>query len=215
MNRQKYNITEIFESIQGEGFYTGIPAIFIRFFGCDLSCQWCDSPDSKKGTKNLKPFKTYTIEALCDQLETRYRTAILTGGEPLIQAGIVELVCRLSSAYNIHIETNGTQTGVLKRLREDGHVRWITISPKFEQLPTDEAFFCADEIKWIVTQDDVSRILSKTLELYDKGLLHGNQVFVQPQWFDPKSIEICLGLIHIQPTIFRLSYQIHKILNIR
>ena len=76
-------ISEIFLSLQGEGIYMGVPQLFVRFYGCNLSCTFCDTrPDSSR---------TLTAGALMSKiLEYRkpYHSLSLTGGEPLCQANL-------------------------------------------------------------------------------------------------------------------------------
>ena len=102
----KAKIAEIFTSIQGEGPYIGVKQLFIRFCGCNLNCNYCDTstipnetyleftPDELK--KNLEDFNLRTIHSIS-----------LTGGEPLIWAGFfVKFLPMLKN--KIYLETNST-----------------------------------------------------------------------------------------------------------
>ena len=103
-----YNIIEKFLSIDGEGPTAGELAVFIRFGGCNLACSWCDTaysiPKSVKG-------EALTKEDIYKYIKDNgTKNVTLTGGEPLIQEGIEELIYFLSKDKEllIHIETNGS-----------------------------------------------------------------------------------------------------------
>ena len=97
----KYPIVEIFNSVQGEGYHTGTPSIFIRFGGCNLQCSWCDTDFSKFDKKTIPE-----IMEILSQWDTK--RVIYTGGEPALQK-LAPLSDELhSKGYNIAIETNGT-----------------------------------------------------------------------------------------------------------
>jgi 7-carboxy-7-deazaguanine synthase len=96
-------IEEIFDSIQGEGLYTGARQIFIRFFGCNIACCFCDTKQ--------KDFVEYSADSLRAEVSkySGFHSLSLTGGEPLLQAdflseflGILKL-----NDYKIYLETNG------------------------------------------------------------------------------------------------------------
>ncbi len=97
---QKYFLSEIFFSVNGEGLQIGIPMAFIRLSGCNLRCKWCDTKDSwvQKDQVSLddivKEVDNYDTEWVC-----------ITGGEPLLQ-DIKPLIKKLQ--YKISLETNGT-----------------------------------------------------------------------------------------------------------
>src|SRR5437868_1123072 len=96
-------ITEIYQSIQGESSYAGLPCVFVRTTGCDLRCQWCDSEFTFTGGTRM------TIDAIIAEVE-KYDCHMveLTGGEPLLQAEIYELATRLCDAgHKVLIETGG------------------------------------------------------------------------------------------------------------
>jgi len=101
----KGKISEIFESMQGEGIYAGEKQIFVRFFGCNLSCGFCDT----------KPyhFVEYAPRELLRHIK-RYRGAhhsiAFTGGEPLMQKDFLKAAMRLTheSGFINYLETNGT-----------------------------------------------------------------------------------------------------------
>ena len=118
MAREKtYPIVEIFHSVQGEGYHTGTPSIFIRFGGCNLQCSWCDTDFSKWDRMSITEIMT-----ILEQWTTR--RIIYTGGEPAMQK-LRPLSDKLHSrGYNIAIETNGTIE------LKDGLVDWICVSPK-------------------------------------------------------------------------------------
>ena len=99
------NILEIFYSIQGEGKNQGRPAIFIRLAGCNLACNWCDTPGAHGEGSELS-----LSEIIGKIREFRCREICITGGEPLLQeAELLELLRLLSSlGYHTGIETNGT-----------------------------------------------------------------------------------------------------------
>lgn len=112
-------VNEIFYSLQGEGRWTGTPAIFIRLSGCNLKCDFCD-------TRHLD-YKEYTIDEILREI-ARYapcRHIVITGGEPGMQL-TEDFVERLRShGYFVAIETNGTYMLPF-------NVDWVTCSPKFE-----------------------------------------------------------------------------------
>jgi len=116
-------VNEIFYSIQGEGPQVGMPAIFIRFSGCNLTCSWCDSKYAKDG-------KEMSIKDIINSLNYDCDNIILTGGEPLIQKDILNFIQSLGDC-NIYVETNGTvydQSFI-------GFAKYI-VSPKPEFLNT-------------------------------------------------------------------------------
>lgn len=103
----KYKVVEKFVSINGEGLHSGELAVFIRFFGCNLRCEYCDSKysyDKNEETEEL------TDKELFEYVEQQgVKNVTLTGGEPLLQSNIKELVLMLTiHGYRVEIETNGS-----------------------------------------------------------------------------------------------------------
>jgi len=96
-------ITEIYQSIQGESSYAGLPCVFVRTTGCDLRCSWCDSEFTFTGgtAMTLDLIMAEVAKYNCELVE-------LTGGEPLLQHDIYELATRLADAgHTVLIETGG------------------------------------------------------------------------------------------------------------
>jgi len=96
-------ITEIYQSIQGESSYAGLPCVFVRTTGCDLRCSWCDSEFTFSGGIAM------TLDQIIDEVEKHNCHLVeLTGGEPLLQHEIYELATRLADAgHTVLIETGG------------------------------------------------------------------------------------------------------------
>jgi 7-carboxy-7-deazaguanine synthase len=98
-------ITEIYQSIQGESSFAGLPCVFVRTTGCNLRCTWCDSEYTFTGGTTMS----------VDEVETRVRKLAgsglveITGGEPMLQEReVVELMRRLlAGGYTVLLETSG------------------------------------------------------------------------------------------------------------
>ncbi len=101
MKNPEYRIVEIFETLQGEGFNTGMPSIFIRFGKCNLACPWCDT--------NYNQYETKTLADIMQVVKGfSAKNIIITGGEPTIQPDLAYLLDTLKAeGYFIAIETNG------------------------------------------------------------------------------------------------------------
>ncbi|HSB08491.1 MAG TPA: radical SAM protein [Blastocatellia bacterium] len=96
-------ITEIYQSIQGESSFAGLPCVFVRTTGCDLRCSWCDSDFTFTGGTSM------TLDQIMSEVE-KYNCELveLTGGEPMLQPEIYELSTRLAdSGHTVLIETGG------------------------------------------------------------------------------------------------------------
>ena len=105
MEDRMYKVNEIFASIDGEGIRTGLSAVFIRLYGCNLNCSYCDTRYSCEN-------RDYTLMTLMDILEKVLSYNIprvtLTGGEPLIHPGVKDLINSLvANNIEVNIETNG------------------------------------------------------------------------------------------------------------
>ena len=191
----KYPIAEIFRSIQGEGVHAGRSAVFVRFAGCNLSCQWCDTDHSM--TEKLT--STEIVDRV-GQLGVNF--VVLTGGEPVLHVDR-ELVESLHVVgCDTAIETNGTIqiAGMVRRF-----LSWITVSPKshfgapFKQRSGDEL-----KVVWDGVVDP--RALARGAEF--------NHFVIQPEWsMRAKVLKEILEFIEEYPK-WRLSIQLHKILNL-
>lgn len=105
-------LSEIFESLQGEGASAGQPAVFLRLALCNLRCSWCDTKytwDFDRFRYDDEVHPTSTADVIARIREAAARRLIITGGEPLLQeAKLVELLPELSD-FVIEVETNGTR----------------------------------------------------------------------------------------------------------
>lgn len=99
-------IAEIFYSLQGEGILLGTPSVFVRTSGCNLRCTWCDTPYTSWQPEG----EDFSIDEIADKIALFAAShVVLTGGEPMIAAEIVELTRRLRDArLHITVETAGT-----------------------------------------------------------------------------------------------------------
>jgi organic radical activating enzyme len=127
-------ISELFtDTLQGEGPAAGRAASFLRFMGCNLSCEWCDTKYTwDSTTHDLRAGTTWmTVEAITERLlNTHSGIVVLTGGEPLLQQehpAWGKLLVALSGRRRIHIETNGTVAPTRTTLVA---AEIITVSPK-------------------------------------------------------------------------------------
>jgi 7-carboxy-7-deazaguanine synthase len=96
-------ISEIYSSIQGESTHVGRPCVFVRLTACNLRCAWCDTPYAFTGGRRMSE-----DEIVAEIGRLRCRLVEITGGEPLLQGGVHDLMQRLVRAgYEVLLETGG------------------------------------------------------------------------------------------------------------
>lgn len=199
-------IHETFQStIQGEGYWTGALADFIRLAGCPVGCPWCDTGYAEGG-KDL-PKKPRSIHELLAELKSP--RVVITGGEPFIHSNLPHLVqALLAIGKQVSIETSGAYW------QEISPAAWITLSPKQHvspKFPVQEQFWTrANEIKLVIgTGEEV--------EFYQKHLSECLDclVFLQPEWNNSsRSIALILDLLKQNPS-YKLSLQVHKYIGVQ
>lgn len=138
-----YRVNEIFYSLQGEGYHTGYPAVFVRFSGCNLRCPFCDTDFSTYSAMTAEEIASAVQHLSADS----HVLIILTGGEPSLQADELLLSTLHSTGKRICMETNGTHPIA-------SGIDWITCSPK-EGSRVVIAF--ADELKIVYQHQDVEQ----------------------------------------------------------
>ncbi len=97
-------VVEKFISIDGEGPTAGALSVFVRFAGCNLRCAWCDTSYAWDTTADVTDMSASEIADYIKSTGIGHVT--ITGGEPLLQPGLIGLLSRLAD-YQVHIETNG------------------------------------------------------------------------------------------------------------
>ncbi|GHA37229.1 7-carboxy-7-deazaguanine synthase QueE [Photobacterium aphoticum] len=220
-----YKINEMFETIQGEGVFTGVPAIFVRLQVCPVGCAWCDT----KQTWSAEPQDETTIETimaktgdsplwttldadgvvalLVDQQYTA-KHVVITGGEPCIY-DLRPLTMALETAgFQCQIETSGTSE---VQVTDN---TWVTVSPKINMKAKLPVLACAleraDEIKHPVgTEKDIEQLDAL---LAGKALKPAVTIALQPISQKPRATELCIDTCIKRN--WRLSIQTHKYLAI-
>lgn len=222
----KYPINEIFQTLQGEGVFTGVPAVFIRLQGCPVGCSWCDTKQTWEkeqdkqttlGDIALKTLDSDTwamadSDALIQLMKAKGFTAkhiVITGGEPCIY-DLTPLTESLEqSGYQCQIETSGTYP------IQCSEKTWVTVSPKvgmkggLEVLA--QAVNRANEVKHPVAREKDIDALDAILALRTSDNLP--VVALQPISQKVAATKLCIETC-IQRN-WRLSIQTHKYLNIQ
>lgn len=190
-----YRINEIFYSLQGEGYWTGTPIVFVRFSGCNLKCPFCDT--SHEAAKEME------AQELLTSIQTvggSCRCICLTGGEPSLQADQALLDILHEAGYKVHVETNGT-----RRLPEG--IDWITLSPKSGTLGLR-----GDGTVVLKRADEIKLVLSAGIDPTIWEDFPAGWHFLQPCSCQNTAEAIDYVLAH--PS-WRLSIQTHKYTGIR
>ncbi|KJD32573.1 7-carboxy-7-deazaguanine synthase [Tamlana nanhaiensis] len=192
-------LMEEFYTIQGEGFYKGTAAYFIRIGGCDVGCHWCDVKESWNA--NLHP--PTEIVKIVENAKKYSDTIVITGGEPLMW-DMEPLTSQLKSeGLKTHIETSGAYklTGVWD---------WICLSPKKMKLPTEEVSAKANELKVIVYNKDDFRFAEEQAAKVNSDCI----LYLQPEWSKrDKVVPLIVDYVMANPK-WKVSLQTHKYLNI-
>jgi organic radical activating enzyme len=191
-------VMERFYTVQGEGFFAGTPAYFIRLGGCAVGCVWCDVKESW----DVGAGKAYSLEEI-KVLSEGFDFIVLTGGEPAMH-DLTALTDMLHKEKKyISLETSGCY-------ELNGTVDWYTFSPKKFKKPHAEAYKKADELKVVIYHpSDLAWAEEHAKEVNDQCLL-----YLQPEWSKKDQLqEQIIDFITRNPR-WRLSLQTHKFLNI-
>jgi 7-carboxy-7-deazaguanine synthase len=200
-NETKLPVMELFHTLQGEGFHTGRPAVFVRLAGCDVGCFWCDVKESWDSDKH----PSISEDSIVNQaLKFKTKFIVITGGEPTLH-NINSLTKKLKeNNFYTAIETAGTN--ILPK-----NLDWICFSPKKFKKPLDEIYELADELKVIIFQKSDLEWAKE----HEKKMINKNcNLYIQPEWSKmEKHLPIILTFLENNPQ-WRLSIQSHKFLNI-
>ena len=195
-----YPIVETFHSVQGEGYWTGVNAFFIRLAGCDVHCPWCDTKHSWNSSRH--PQKS-TEELVKTAKEVNPRIVIITGGEPLMH-DLLPLTTALKDAeMQVHLETSGAHPF-------SGNFDWVTFSPKQFKAPHSSIYSQTSELKVVVTNEYDLKWAEQQAALIPKTALP----YLQPEWNSPKSKDLIFNYV-LQNPQWRISLQTHKLLEIQ
>lgn len=193
-------LVEEFYSIQGEGFYQGHAAYFIRLGGCDVGCVWCDVKESWDASAH--PLSH--VDAMCEKaIASGSKMAVITGGEP----GMYDLTLLTEGlrkgGLRTHIETSGVYPIT-------GTWDWICFSPKKFRSPHPSIFKQADELKIVV----YNKSDFEWAEAFGNEIKTGCQLFLQPEWSREKDmLPLIIDYVKANPE-WQVSLQIHKYMNI-
>ncbi len=225
---KKGKIAEVFFSVQGEGVYLGTPHVFIRFFGCNIQCRYCDT--------QLEAFKEYSaaqLKQITDRLIKKHnaRYISLTGGEPLLQAAFIRIFLKANKFKKafIFLETNGILYHNFNEIKN--YVDIVAMDFKLPSSTKTGSFWLEHEnflnlcqgkevfVKAVITMSTTSRDLKKAAALIRK-INKKIPLVLQPDYKEI-STGIVRKLINFQKTVLdyisdvRVIPQTHKILGVR
>lgn len=189
-------INEIFYSLQGEGYFAGTPAVFVRFSGCNLACPFCDT-DHRSGAELSE------AEAVRQVAAFPARHVVLTGGEPSLFATPSFVAALHAAGKYVAIETNGTHP-----LLEG--IDWVTLSPK-------DAF--VEAAHPVLTRCDELKLLFTGVPLPSYPGVACTHRFLQPcdtgdEAENRRLLALAVDYCKAHPD-WRLSLQTHKYIGIR
>ena len=193
-------VMEHFYTIQGEGFYQGAAAYFIRLGGCDVGCSWCDVKESWDADSHPKLSMDFLVSEV---KKTAAKIVVITGGEPLLHH-LDELTNALHSAgLQTNIETSGSSP-------LSGNWDWICLSPKKFKAPIVECCEAANELKIIVFNNDDFKWAEKHAALVSPNC----KLYLQPEWSKHDVMTpLIIDYVKQHPK-WEISLQLHKYLGV-
>lgn len=198
-------VMESFYTIQGEGFYQGHAAYFIRLGGCDVGCVWCDVKDSWDADAHPK----FSIEEIVAKAlvevggNAKDIVAVVTGGEPLMHQLDALTDALHAAGFQTNIETSGAHP-------LSGHWDWICLSPKKFKVPLDEVIQAANELKVVVfNKSDFA-----WAEEYAAQVKPDCRLYLQPEWSKRMQMTpLMIDYVKKNPQ-WEICLQIHKYMDI-
>ncbi|MBS1544011.1 MAG: radical SAM protein [Bacteroidetes bacterium] len=191
---------ESFYTLQGEGFFQGVAAYFIRLGGCDVGCVWCDVKESWP----LDAHPLVKSEWIAAQAAASGApVAVVTGGEPAMYDLTLLTESLHMKKLRTHIETSGAY-------ELTGQWNWVCLSPKKFKAPKPAAYLRADELKVVI----YNRHDFEWAELEAAKVGKACKLFLQPEWSREKQmLPLIIDYVKAHPQ-WRVSLQIHKYMNI-
>ena len=203
-------INEIFKSIQGESTYQGRLCTFIRFTGCNLRCAWCDTTYAYQEGANLT-----TPEILLKVKKLGCQLIEITGGEPLLQEEVHQLIAALlKEGYEVLLETNGTidiskvDPRIIKimdiKCPDSGaskKMRWENLTKLSSQ----------DEVKFVISS---RRDYEWAKSIINEKAMNGATILMSPAFGRLPSQALAEWLLNDGLNV-RLQLQLHKYLSLR
>lgn len=193
-------IMEHFYTIQGEGFYQGRAAYFIRLGGCDVGCVWCDVKESWDAWKH----PLVAVDILIKEVKkTPAELVVITGGEPLMHNLDFLTTALQKEGLETNIETSGSSP-------LSGSWNWICLSPKKFKAPLPEILPKVDELKIVVFNKSDFTWAKEFFELVSPNC----KLYLQPEWSKASIVTpLIVEFIKENPQ-WELSLQIHKYINV-
>jgi organic radical activating enzyme len=191
---------EHFYTIQGEGYYTGHAAYFIRLGGCDVGCVWCDVKESWEANKHPQ----YELNEIVSWVEkANAKLVVITGGEPLMH-DLSELTTLFKSK---NIQTN-IETSAAHPI--SGAWDWVCVSPKKFKAPLTESIIHADELKVVIFNKSDFEWAVK----HASAVKANCKLYLQPEWDKSKEIlPLIIDFVKENPQ-WKISLQTHKFMGI-
>lgn len=193
-------VMEHFYTIQGEGYYQGRAAYFLRLGGCDVGCPWCDVKESWLADAHKKMSVAEIAETIA---QSGAKVCVITGGEPFMHDLTALTTAIREKNIRTHVETSGAYP-------LSGFWDWICISPKRFKLPLVECLNAAHELKAVIFHRNDIRFAEENAAKVSKEC----KLFLQPEW--SREDEVLPMIIEYvkENQQWEVSLQIHKYMNI-
>lgn len=210
----KLKLAETFFSLQGEGPLMGYPTFFIRFFGCNLSCRWCDTLYARTGSA----YVVMEAEEVIRYWKKNYPEipyVAITGGEPLLHEESIPLMEQLvSEGAVVVLETNGSldisrvPNGVITVMDIKTPSSGMTQFQRWENL---QYLKPQDVLKFVIANEED---FQWTLRIIEEKKLYQNPCYLSPAYPFLDPTVLAKWILNSRKAL-RLQIQLHKFLNLK
>lgn len=208
-------VSEIFFSLQGEGPLVGYPTFFIRLFGCNLRCTWCDTTYAREGD-NYRVLSVQEILGLWEKNYSSIPFITLTGGEPLLQGKIYKLMKEfIKRNCTVLVETNGSLD--IKNVPREV-IKVVDIKTPSSGMDKHNLY---TNLKYLDLKDAVKFVIKDKMDfqfaldiIQTWNLLAKTQVFFSPVYAELSPVTLAQWILELRLPI-RFQLQLHKILNLK